>query len=343
MLARHEKEAAAALSTAATDYIAGGGGEEISVGDAVAAWRRFRIRPHVLRDVSAVDTTTSVLGTQLSAPIIAAPTAFHVIAHADAEVGTARGVRAAGALMVVATRSNAPLEDVTRALDSPWWFQVYVFRDREITRSLVLDAVRLGASALVLTGDTPILSRRRHGASVPPLTTEQYLGNFAPYVKPGASIPRDTAQDPSITVDTIDWLRELSGLPVLVKGVLRADDALACIEAGAAGVIVSNHGGRQLDRAVAPAFALAEVVAAVAERAQVLVDGGIRSGIDILIALALGARTVMIGRPVSWALAAEGADGVRKLFRALVEDLREAMALAGVPRVADLDSSLLAR
>ncbi len=309
--------------------------------EATAAWRAFRLRPRALSDVSNIDTATSVCGVHLFAPVMVAPTAYHAVAHPEAEVETARGVNAAAGLMVVATRANAELEQIALALDSPWWFQVYVMRDRDITASLVRRATQLGATALVLTGDTPAISRRRHSASLPPMTMEQYLGISAPYVKPGADIAVDTNQDPSITFEIIQWLRDLSGLPVLVKGVLRADDAIACVDAGAAELIVSNHGGRQLDRVVSTAAALADVVDAVGARSEVLVDGGIRTGIDVLVALALGARAVLVGRPVCWALAAEGAHGVQLLLEMLRDEFIEAMTLAGAASVAAIDRSLV--
>ncbi|HWW09149.1 MAG TPA: alpha-hydroxy acid oxidase [Candidatus Acidoferrales bacterium] len=341
LLARHEAAAAAALPLPIFDFIAGGGGEEISMREASAAWRAFRLRPRALRDVSTVDTSTSVCGAHLSVPVMVAPTAYHAVAHPEAEVETARGVNAAAGFMVVATRASAELEQIVLALDSPWWFQVYVMRDRDITVSLVQRATQLGATALVLTGDTPTISRRRHSASLPPMTMEQYLGNAAAYVKPGADIAADTNLDPSITFESIQWLRDISGLPVLVKGVLRPDDAIACIDAGAAGVIVSNHGGRQLDRVVSTAAALADVADAVGARSEVLVDGGIRTGIDVLVALALGARAVLVGRPVCWALAAEGAQGVQLLLEMLRGEFIEAMTLAGAASVAAIDRTLV--
>ena len=341
LLARHETAAAAVLPQPIFDFIAGGGGEEISVREAAAAWRAFRLLPRALSDVSTVDPSTEVLGVSLSAPIMVAPTAYHVVAHPEAEVETARGVNAAAGHMVVAMRANAELEQIVLALNGPWWFQVYLMRDRDITASLVKRATQLGAAALVLTGDTPALSRRRHSASLPPMTTEQYLGNAAPYVKPGADIAVATNQDPSITFEIVRWLRDISDLPVLVKGVLRADDAVACIDAGAAGVVVSNHGGRQLDRVVSTASALAAVADAVGSRGDVLVDGGIRTGIDVLVALALGARAVLVGRPVCWALAAEGAHGVHVLLEMLRDEFVEAMTLAGTASVAAIDRSLV--
>jgi 4-hydroxymandelate oxidase len=340
LLLRYERTAAEVLPSAAYDFIAEGAGEEISSREAVAAWRAYRLRPHVLRDVSHVDTSTSVLGVRLSAPVLIAPTAFHVMSNAQGEVETARGVRAAASLMVVPTLSSMPLEAVAAALSGPWWLQVYCTRERELTRRLVADAARLGASAVVLTGDTPLVARKRR-VIFPPVTADQYLTNFRRYLARDAEYAFATSVDPSIGVEIVTWLREESGLPVVVKGILRGDDAKACIEAGAEGLIVSNHGGRQLDRALPTAAALADVVDAVGDSCEVLVDGGIRSGIDVLIALALGARAVLLGRPVQWALAAEGASGVERVLRTIRDEFFQAMALAGASSTSQIDRSLL--
>jgi 4-hydroxymandelate oxidase len=342
LLIRYEDHARATLPGTAYDFIATGAGEEISQREAVDSWRRFRLRPHALRDVSDVDTSLSLLGVQLPAPMVVAPTAYHALASPGGEVETARGVRAASALMTVPTRSSTAHEQVAAALDGPWWFQVYVSRDREITRRMVNDARELGARALVLTGDTPFLGHRPRGMT-PPLTAEQFLMSFQKYLGPESELMHATSIDPSIGLEAVAWLHGESGLPVLVKGVLRSDDAAACIEAGAAGIIVSNHGGRQLDRAVPAAEALAEVAAAAAGRAAVLVDGGIRSGIDAMIALALGADAVLLGRPILWALGAEQGAGVQRVLRMLREELAAAMALAGVTRLAELTSDLVTR
>jgi 4-hydroxymandelate oxidase len=340
LVARYEQACGSSIPQAAYDFIAGGSGEEISQQEAVGAWRNFRLRPHVLRNVEDVDTSTTALGTPLRAPVIAAPIAYHSVAHSDGEIETARGVSAAGSLMIVPTRASTPLADIARALGGPWWFQVYFVRDRELTRRIVADAVELGATALVLTGDTPYVGQKRRG-QLPPIAPEHYLVNFGKYMQPDAEFMYATSQDPTVILDAVQWLRDVSGLPVIVKGLLRGDDAAACVEAGAAGVIVSNHGGRQLDRAVPAVSALAEVVAAVGDRGEVFVDGGVRSGIDVLIALSLGARAVMLGRPVLWALGAEGAPGVERVLRGLRDELSHAMALAGVNRTANIDRSLV--
>ena len=312
-------------------YYAAGAGDEVAAGEAVAAWRRWRIRPRVLTDVSRVDTAVELLGRALPHPVLAGPTALHALAHPDGEVATARGVRGAGGLLVLSSRASAPVEAVAAAA-GPWWFQVYVLRDRGVTREQVARAVAAGAQALVLTVDAPVLGRKPRVRGPLPLAD--------PSLGPAARTPGLT-QDPALGPADIGRLAELSGLPVLVKGVLRGDDAERCVAAGAAGVVVSNHGGRQLDRAVSTAHALPEVVAAVAGRVPVLVDGGLRTGEDVLTALALGARAVLLGRPVLWALAAAGAAGVAELLTAYTDELAHAMALAGAAGVADLTPDLV--
>ncbi|MFP5220541.1 MAG: alpha-hydroxy acid oxidase [Actinomycetes bacterium] len=336
LLAAQAAAAAQALPAEALDYYAGGSGDEISVGEAEGAWRRWRLRPRVLRDVADVDTSVDLLGTRLRTPVLVAPTALHGLAHPDAERATARGTADAGSLMVVSTRTSAPLEQVPAG---SWWFQVYVLRDRGLTRALVDRAVAAGASALVVTGDTPrVAMKKRTGA--PPRDAAALAGLAQHRAAGRHGDDSDVEQDPSADLSVVGELAA-SGLPVLVKGVLRGDDAQACLDAGAAGVVVSNHGGRQLDRAVPTARALPEVVDAVGDRAPVLVDGGLRSGVDVLTALALGARAVLVGRPVLWALAASGADGVRDCLQALTADLEEAMALAGARTLAGVTHDLL--
>lgn len=341
MLRRHREGAAATLDPEALDYFATGSGEEVSLPEAERAWRAVRLLPRVLRDVSRVDTSVTVLGDALPAPIAVASTAYQRLAHMAGEVETGRGVHAAGALMVVATRATTRLEEIAAAAGAPWWFQVYVVRDRGITRELVLRAKSAGATALVLTGDTPVFGRKPRQGD-PPVTEDMHLVNFGDHMKDRAGWREATTGDASITLDTIGWLREMSGLPVLVKGVLRADDAAACVAAGAAGVVVSNHGARQLDRAVSSVSALPAVVDAIGSNATVLVDGGVRTGIDVLIALALGAKAVLIGRPVLWALSCEGAPGVTALLNGLRDDLVHAMMLAGARSVSEITRDLIA-
>ncbi len=305
-----QRRAALALPDDVVAYIEGGAGEEVSLGEAEVAWGGVRLRPRVLRDVSHVDTSVTLLGTRLATPVLVGPTALHGLVHPGAERETAQGARAAGSLLVVSSRATLPPEDIGAG---PWWLQVYVLRDRGVTREAVQRAVAAGARSLVLTGDTPYVGPKRRSEPV--------------------AQPPGFEQDPSVGLDAIGWLAELSGLPVLVKGVLRADDARDCVAAGASGVVVSNHGGRQLDRALPTAVALPAVADAV--DVPVLVDGGLRSGLDVLCALALGADAVLLGRPIMWALAAGGAAGVEACLREVTADLSRALALAGA---ADLGS-----
>jgi 4-hydroxymandelate oxidase len=330
LLADQEARAAEVLPEAVRGYYAAGAGEQRSRDEAPRAWQDRRLRPRVLRDVSHVDTALELLGTRLATPVLAGPTALHGLAHAAGEAETARGVAAAGSLLVVSTRASRRLEEVPAG---PWWFQAYVMRDRGLTRALVERAATAGATAVVLTGDTPYLGTR-------PGPGRAALAPDPPVNLPGAELSA-LEQDPSTGLEAVGELAEV-GLPVLVKGVLRGDDALRCLDAGAAGVVVSNHGGRQLDRAVATASALPEVAAAVAGRAPVLVDGGIRDGADVLTALALGADAVLLGRPVLWALAADGAAGVQACLDALTADLAHAMGLAGARTLAEVTPDLVA-
>jgi 4-hydroxymandelate oxidase len=343
ILVEYELAARTTLPEAAFDYIAAGAGEELSLEESRAAWRRYRLRPRILRACGVPDMATDILGTPLAMPLIVAPTAYHVVAHAEGEAEMARGVSAAGGLMVVTTRATRVLEEIVAELPGPWWYQVYVIRERRMTEGMVRRAAGLGASALVFTVDLPYIGFKRRGHFAP-VSREQHLVNFGAHVPPGATVEEIAAgmeQDISIGLETIAWLRDLSGLPVIVKGVLRGDDAAACLDAGAAGVVVSNHGGRQLDRAVASAVALPEIITAVGGRAPVLVDGGIVSGTDVFVALALGASAVLVGRPILWGLAAAGASGVKRVLDGYRDELDHAMGLAGVGAIGDFSSDLV--
>ena len=337
LLADHLRDAAARLPEDVLGYYAGGSGDEVALEEAEAAWRRVRLRPRVLRDVGTVETSLSLLGTSLGTPVLVAPAALQGLAHPDGERATAAGAASAGSLMVVSTRSSTPLEELAGA---PWWFQAYVMRDRGLTRSLVQRAAAAGARAVVLTGDTPYVARKKRSGV--PVGADR-LTNLAQHLGDGWTGGPEIEQDPTAGLDCIADLAAAGGIPVLVKGVLRGDDARDCLSAGAAGIVVSNHGGRQLDRSVPTAAALPEVVDAVGGRAPVLVDGGLRSGLDVLCALALGADAVLLGRPVLWALAADGARGVEQCLRAVTDDLAEAMALAGARSLSAVSADLVAR
>lgn len=337
------------LEPSAFDYYVGGADDEITLAENETAWQRLRLRPKVLRDVSTVDPSTTVLGQRIAAPIVVAPTAYHRLANDEGERATARGTAAAGTLMCVSTLATVRLEDVAAAApDAPRWFQLYIRRDRGATEALVQRAVAAGYQALVLTVDFAVAGRRwrdeRNSFTLPDGMAMANIGEAVPRVA-GSGLAAYAASefDASLTFDDVTWLREMSGLPVLVKGVLRGDDAARCVEAGAAGVVVSNHGARQLDTALATADALRDVTESVGDTAEVYVDGGVRRGTDVIKALALGARAVLVGRPILWGLATGGADGVTAVLTELFAEFTRALMLCGAPTPDDVTPDLLAR
>lgn len=333
------------------EYFQSGANDEVTLRENRLAYERIRLRPRMLAGVATPDTRTIALGAPLSMPILVAPMAYHKLAHPEGEAAMARGAGAAGTLMCVSTMATTSLEDVARAASGPLWFQLYVYRDRDVTVSLVRRAEQAGYRALVVTVDLPALGRReadvRNGFGLPPhLSVANFRGELAEEqrVAPGESglAAYATAQhDPSLTWEAIDWIASITTLPVLVKGILTAEDAALAVTHGVAGIIVSNHGGRQLDSAMATIEALPEVVETVAGRCEVYVDGGVRRGTDALKALALGARAVLLGRPALWALAVDGAEGVERALRLLHEELKLAMILSGRPTLASIDRSLV--
>jgi len=343
-LADFESLARERLEQPAFDYLAGGAGDEVTLAENGAAWRRWRLRPRVLRDVSHVDTASRLLGSPVGLPLGLAPVAFQQLAHPDAEVAGARAASAAGVLYCLSTMSSRSLEDVATAADAagdgPRWFQLYVHRDRGRSAELVTRAAAAGYRAIVLTADFPVAGLRERDARNR-LPYPQAYGNFE---LPGPSDGREGVlpvvvgglNDAALAWADLAWLRRLTALPVVVKGVLTGEDAALAIEHGAAAVWVSNHGGRQLDRTAATADVLAEVVDAVSGRAEVYADGGIRRGADVLTALALGARAVFVGRPAVFALAAAGQAGVSRALELIGRELSTDMALLGVTRVDEL-------
>lgn len=344
------------LSREAYDYYAGGAHDEVSLRENRAAYDRLSLAYRVLVDVSRRDLSTSVLGQPVAMPVLVAPTAFHRLADPEGEVATARAAGAAGTVMILSTLSTSTIESVVDAASGPVWFQLYVYRDRKATEGLVRRAEAAGCRALVLTVDAPLLGRRerdvRNRFSLPPslavanLLPEGY-GDIPPAVADsGLAAYVSSFLDPALTWRDVTWLRSITELPVLVKGIVRPDDAVRAAEAGAAGVVVSNHGARQLDTSPATIDVLPEVVDALAaqgHRIEVLMDGGVRRGTDILKALALGARAVLVGRPVLWGLAAGGEAGAARVLRLLHDELDLAMALAGAPTVADITRDLVRR
>ncbi len=351
-LFEYEALASQNLSQMAWDYFASGAGDEVTLRDNRTAFERLKLRPRMLVDVSQRDLRTTILGRSLSMPILIAPMAFQCLAHSEGELATARVAADLGIVTILSTMATKSIEEVAAVNNgSPQWFQLYVHRDRSLTRALVDRAYKAGFSALCLTVDAPMLGRRerdtRHQFHLP---TGLELANFVGLE--GFEMLQEAGEsslftyfarqlDPSITWDDLEWLQSLSPLPLVVKGILRGDDALRAVERGVKAIIVSNHGGRQLDGAIATIDALGEVVAAVGGRVEVLVDGGIRRGTDILKALALGAKAVAIGRPILWGLAAGGAVGVQHVLELLKAELDLAMALSGCAKLADIDSSLI--
>ncbi|MGW0602038.1 alpha-hydroxy acid oxidase [Streptomyces sp. NPDC002776] len=315
------------------DFIAGGAGRERTLVANEAAFEAVRLRPRALPGIEEADTSVELLGSRWEAPLGIAPVAYHELAHPDGEPATARAAGSLGLPMVVSTFSSRRLEEVAAAAAAPLWFQLYCFRDHATTLDLARRAGASGYQALVLTTDTPFTGRRlrdlRNGFRIPDHITPANLSGTA---ATGAAAPgahSRLAFDRSLDWSAVGRLRAESGLPVLAKGVLTARDAEAAVDAGVAGIVVSNHGGRQLDGAPATLEALPEVVAAARGRCPVLLDGGIRTGADILVALALGARAVLVGRPALYALAVDGAAGVRRMLALLTEEFAETMVLTG--------------
>ncbi len=345
-----EARARQMLSDRTWNYVAGGAADEVSLGWNDSAWRELRLAPRVLVDVSAVDTSTQLLGRTLAHPIVVAPTAAHRQYHSGGEGATRRGAAAAEALAVMSTLGSTPVAELGSAADGPWWFQLYVQSDRDFTARLVDDVVAAGAEAVVLTVDTPLLGardrdRRTGGHTVDGLQPPALEGAGLSVVMP--TNPRPFQQifnphlDPSLTWETLEWLVDRSPIPVLAKGVVRADDARRCVDSGVGGIVVSNHGARNLDTVVPTAQALPGVVHAVAGAVPIVVDGGIRRGTDVAKALALGADAVMVGRPVIWGLTVAGQRGVQWVLDTLWSELAMAMGLLGAPRIDDLTPDLI--
>lgn len=340
--------ARAVMDPPAWDYYAGGADDEVTLAENVAGWRRIHLHPKVLRDVSAVDTAVDVLGVHSELPFFVAPMAFQRLAHRDGEAATARAAARAGTLMVVSTFATTSLEDVAAAAPgADRWFQLYVHNDRGLTAALVARAEAAGYRAIVVTVDAPVLGKRRRDEAnrfgLPEGMIPANVGRAIAPSATGSALHGDFAMsvDASLSFADLERLAGSTSLPVVVKGVLRPDDAVSSIGAGAAAVVVSNHGGRQLDGAAATADVLAAVVDAVGGSAPVLVDGGIRGGSDVVRALALGASAVLVGRPVLWGLAVGGEDGALAVLTELAAETRKAMALCGAGTVGELDRSLV--
>ena len=321
------------------DYYQGGSDDEVTLKANRAAFARLQLRPRVLVDVSHIDMRTTVAGTPVSMPILVAPTASHKLAHPEGERATARGTGGAGTVMIVSTSATYGASEVAEAASGPLWFQLYTHHSLETSEQLVRRVVAAGYRAIVLTVDSPYLGRReRDLRNTFQLAHHIHMPNFDNQNATASAFSRHM---PDNTWETLAWLRSITTLPILLKGILTAEDALLALSHGIDGIIVSNHGGRHLDGAIASLEALPEVVEAVGDRCEVYVDGGIRRGTDVLKALALGARAVLVGRSVLWGLAVNGEEGVRHVLELLRTELELAMALSGRPTLASIDRSLI--
>jgi 4-hydroxymandelate oxidase len=339
------------LETSAYDYYRSGSWDETTLRENRAAFERIKVFYRVMVDVSRRDASLELFGERIASPILIAPTAFHRLAHADGELATVRAAGSAKTAMVLSSLANTRVEDVLAEATGPVWFQLYINQDREFTRELVARVEAAGCTALQLTVDTPEWGRRerdvRNNFHLPPglsainLLRSNERGEAIGQSGAGMGQAFSWVIDASLTWKDVDWLCSLTKLPVLVKGVCRADDAVRALDHGAKGVIVSNHGGRQMDSAPGTIDALPRVAEAVEGRVPVLLDGGVRRGLDVLKAIALGATAVQIGRPVLWGLAIDGQKGVERVLEMLRQELDLAMALAGCPDLKSITRDLV--
>ena len=340
-LAEYEREALARMSPQALGYIEGGAGDEVTLADNVAAWRRWALRPRVLVGAGSCDPGVTVLGVRRAHPVIVAPTAFQRLAHPDGELAIARAAAATGTVMCVSTFASAGAATVAEGVpDVTRWFQLYALTDRGATRELIADAARRGYEALVVTVDRPVLGIREREWQINVQDPVADIPRHDPAQTPDVPAPALLGEiDPDLRWTDIEHFVAESELPVLVKGILTPEDAELAIAHGAAGVVVSNHGGRQLDTVLSGADALGPIADPVAARMQVLVDRGQRRGTDVVKALALGARAVLVGRPVTWGLAVAGAAGAQHVLEVLLSEFDNALALVGCPRASNLDAA----
>ena len=348
-LSDYQQAAQNKMSPVAREYLDSGAADEISLRRNRTAFDALLLKPRVLRDVSHLDTTIELLGQKMEHPILLAPAAYHKLFHRQGELATVRGAGKAAATLVVSSFATIALEEIARAAIAPLWFQLYMPPDRAISRDLVQRAEGAGYRAICMTVDLPVLGVRnremRTGFGLPRGAQRANLSRYntalvsaAHFDETGATI---ATLDASLTWKDVEWVRSLTKLPVLVKGILAPEDARLAAEHGAAGIIVSNHGARNLDTTPATIEVLPRIMAAVPANFPVLLDGGVRRGTDVVKALALGARAVLIGRPYLWALAVHGEAGVERTVRILLDELRSVMALCGRASLAAVDRSIL--
>jgi len=346
----YAQAARARLPNDCFDYYEGGAFDEITLRENAAGWNRLKLYYRVLAGVGPRDLRTTILGQSISMPIVIAPTAFHRLACEHGEIATARAAKATGTLFILSSLSNTAMESVFAQAASPRWFQLYIYKDRGITQDLVRRAEAAGAEAIVLTVDAPGLGTRerdaRNNFRLPEGLTVENLAPLGkgrlPEVRGSglAAYVRDNFKS-DLSFADLDWLCHSTRLPVVVKGIVRGNDARRAVNHGAKAIVVSNHGGRQLDTAPATCEALPYVVEATGTHCEIYVDGGIRRGSDVLKAIALGARAVLIGRAILWGLCVAGEQGATQVLEILRRELDEAMLLCGCARISDIDRSLL--
>ncbi|XP_073906754.1 2-Hydroxyacid oxidase 2 isoform X2 [Castor canadensis] len=332
------------LSKSSWDFIEGGADEGITRDDNIAAFKKIRLRPRFLRDVSDVDTRTTIQGEEISAPICISPTAFHCIAWPDGEMSTARGAQAAGICYITSTYSSCTLEDIVAVAPRGLrWFQLYVLSDWQLNKQLIQRAESLGFKALVITVDVPTIGKRRQDIR----NKLNLLANLmlkdlrSPEERKCKPCIQQPLVNPSFCWDNISWIQSITRLPIILKGILTKEDAELAMKHNVDGIFVSNHGGRQLDEVPASIDALTEVVAAVKGKIEVYLDGGVRTGNDVLKALALGAKCVFVGRPIMWGLACKGEEGVEEVLNILKTEFHTSMTLTGCRSVAEINRDLI--
>ncbi len=332
----YERMARQLLPPATWDYLSAGADDEVTLAQNRSAFERIVLRPNVLVDVSSINTSTTILGQTISSPLLIAPTGQHAFVTPDAEIATATAASAADTILIASTSSTLAIEEIAAAATAPLWFQLYLFADRGRSEAMVRRAETAGCRAIVLTVDSPRWGRKERS-----LRTEDDLpwriGNLE-------ALPPSTVEyreGAPATWGDVEWIRKLTPLPIVIKGILTAEDALLAANHGVEALVVSNHGGRQLDGAIASIDALPEVVAAVGGQLEVYLDGGIRRGTDVLKSIALGARAVLVGRPVLWGLAVDGAQGAAEILQMLQHELAWAMALSGRPTIRSIGGNLV--
>lgn len=342
-----EKLAKHSLDKAVFDFISGGAMDEITLQENEKSYDQIKIMPRVLRGVSTTDTSISIFGNTLNMPIFIAPMAFQKLSHVNGEQETAIAARQANIIMIISTYSTIPLKIIKSELLLPPWFQIYIMKDRSLTKSLIELAESEGCQALVLTVDATVYGKRKREL-LNPICQEIILPDLLMLQNRSSSkfslrYAKDlsTYLDPTISWKDIEWIKSVTKLPLCLKGIIRADDATLAEQHGIDGIIISNHGGRQLDTMLPPIFALPSIKEAVSNKINILIDGGIRRGTDILKAIALGADAVLIGRPILWSLAMGGQEGVYQVLNILNDELKQAMTLSGCKKISEISKDLI--